>query len=234
MLKGEGLWFRYGAKLPWVVRDRSLAIAPGEVVGLVAPSGYGKTTLGKLLAGYLRPSHGRVTLDEQPLPGGYCPVQLVFQNPELSVNPRWRIDRILREKHPPQPHILDGLGIHPGWMTRYPHELSGGELQRVAIARVLNRNTRYLIADEMTAMLDANTQALIWQVVLEFARQYQVGIIAISHNTPLLKRICQQNGLERLINLDSERPTSYQARPKTSAARIWDNTIQDPNLLPRK
>jgi peptide/nickel transport system ATP-binding protein len=69
-------------------------------------------------------------------------VQLVFQNPELAVNPRWRIDRILREGHPPQLHHLDALGIHPGWLTRYPHELSGGELQRVAIARVLNRQTR--------------------------------------------------------------------------------------------
>ena len=191
MLKGEGLWFRYGAQLPWVVQDRSLTVAPGQVVGLMAPSGYGKTTLGKLLAGFLAPTRGQITLDEQPLPTqGYCPVQLVFQNPELAVNPRWRIDRILREGHPPHLHHLDALGIHPGWLTRYPHELSGGELQRVAIARVLNRQTRYLIADEMTAMLDANTQALIWQVILEFARQNQVGVIAISHDRPLLERLC--------------------------------------------
>lgn len=193
MLKGEGLWFRYGAQLPWVVQDRSLTVAPGQVVGLMAPSGYGKTTLGKLLAGFLPPTRGQILLDDQPLPlRGYCPVQLVFQNPELAVNPRWRIDRILREGHPPQLHHLEALGIHPGWMTRYPHELSGGELQRIAIARVLNRQTRYLIADEMTAMLDANTQALIWQVILEFARQNQVGVIAISHDRPLLNRVCQE------------------------------------------
>ncbi|MDB9528968.1 ATP-binding cassette domain-containing protein [Oscillatoria sp. CS-180] len=208
MLTGKGLWFRYGVKLPWVVRDQSLGIMPGEVIGLMAPSGYGKTTLGKLLAGYLMPTQGHVALDEQPLPKrGYCPVQLVFQNPELSVNPRWRIDHILREGHPPQQHILDALGIHPGWLTRYPHELSGGELQRVAIARILNRHTRYLIADEMTAMLDANTQALIWQVVLDFARQYQVGIIAISHDQPLLQRICQRDDLaseQGIITLKSD------------------------------
>ena len=192
MLNGEGLWFRYGAKLPWVVRDRTLSIAPGEVIGLMAPSGHGKTTLGKLLAGYLVPTQGRVTLDDQLLPTqGYCPVQLVFQNPELSVNPRWRIDRILREGHSIRSHYLKSLGIHPGWMTRYPHELSGGELQRVAIARILNPNTRYLIADEMTAMLDANTQALIWQVVLEFVHQYHVGIMVISHDKSLLMQLCQ-------------------------------------------
>ena len=207
MLNGEGLWFRYGSKLPWVVRDRTLSVLPGEVVGLMAPSGYGKTTLGKLLAGYLTPNRGRIALDEQPLPNqGYCPVQLVFQNPELSVNPRWRIERILSEGSPPQLQLLDALGIHPGWMTRYPHELSGGELQRVAIARVLNRNTRYLIADEMTAMLDANTQALIWQVILKFAHQYQVGVIAISHDKPLLERICES--VQRTESYDgSSKPT---------------------------
>ncbi|MFQ4140478.1 ABC transporter ATP-binding protein [Nodosilinea sp. PGN35] len=208
MLKGNGLWFRYGAHLPWVVQERSLSVAPGQVVGLMAPSGYGKTTLGKLLAGYLAPTRGQITLDTQPLPPrGYCPVQLVFQNPELAVNPRWRIDRILREGHPPPLHYLDALGIHPGWLTRYPHELSGGELQRVAIARVLNRQTRYLIADEMTAMLDANTQALIWQVVLEFARQNQVGLIAISHDQPLLERLCH-----------AARETSMGNAPADSAA----------------
>ncbi|MEM1253494.1 MAG: ATP-binding cassette domain-containing protein [Cyanobacteria bacterium P01_H01_bin.21] len=216
MLKGEGLWFRYSARLPWVVREQTLAILPGEIVGLMAPSGYGKTTLGKLLAGYLTPTQGHVTLDQQPLPSrGYCPVQLVFQNPELSVNPRWHIDHILQEGHPPQQHILDALGIHPGWMSRYPHELSGGELQRVAIARVLNRNTRYLIADEMTAMLDANTQALIWQVVLNFARQLQIGIIAISHNASLLKRLCDSDdniAEQRIMHLQLHRDSEYPVK----------------------
>lgn len=213
MLQGKDLWFRYGADLPWVVQAQTLTVAPGEVIGLMAPSGYGKTTLGKLLAGYLQPTQGQVYLDERPLPTrGYCPVQLVFQHPELAVNPRWRIDRILREGHPPALHYLDALGIHSGWMTRYPHELSGGELQRVAIARTLNRHTRYLIADEMTAMLDANTQALIWQVILDFAQQFQVGIIAISHDRPLLQRLCQnphQSGQATILQL----PTDTQSHP---------------------
>ncbi|MEM1292708.1 MAG: ATP-binding cassette domain-containing protein [Cyanobacteria bacterium P01_H01_bin.162] len=213
MLKAEELWFRYGAHLPWVVREQTLVIAPDDVMGLMAPSGYGKTTLGKLLAGYLTPTQGHITLDEQPLPQrGYCPVQIVFQNPELAVNPRWRIDRILREGHPPQLQYLDALGIHSSWMSRYPHELSGGELQRVAIARVLNRHTRYLIADEMTVMLDANTQALIWQVVAAFAHQYGVGVIAISHNQPLLNRICRP---QAIINLSQNAAPQYT--PKSPA-----------------
>ena len=198
MLKGNKLWFRYGERSPWVIQDRSLAVAPGEILGLMAPSGYGKTTLGKVLAGYLPAVKGSVSVNGRSLPKrGYCPVQLVFQNPELSVNPRWRIQQILQEGYSPDSEQLAALGIHPGWLSRYPHELSGGELQRVAIARILNPATRYLIADEMTAMLDANTQALIWQIVLKFVRQQRVGLIVISHDQPLLKRLCDQ-----ILNLD--------------------------------
>lgn len=193
MLKGNDLWFRYGDRLPWVVQSQSLAVAPGEVVGIMAPSGYGKTTLGKLLTGYLSPLKGQVTVAGRSLPSkGYCPVQMIFQNPELSVNPRWRIQQILQESSAPDAKRLEALGIHPGWLSRYPHELSGGELQRVAIARLLNPATRYLIADEMTAMLDANTQALIWQVMLAFAKQQQVGLVVIAHDLPLLRRLCDR------------------------------------------
>ncbi len=200
MLRGDNLWFRYGDRLPWVIRNRSLAVASGEVLGLMAPSGYGKTTLGRLLAGYLSPKKGQVTLAEKPVSQkGYSPVQLIFQNPELSINPRWRIRQILQEGCSPKPAVLQALGIHSGWLTRYPHELSGGELQRVAIARILNPSTQYLIADEMTAMLDANTQALIWQGVLSFVRQQQVGLIAISHDEPLLQRLC-----DRILRLDND------------------------------
>lgn len=212
MLKGNNLWFRYGKQSPWVVEARSLTVAPGEILGLMAPSGYGKTTLGKLLAGYLQPSRGTVSVDGQALPNqGYCPVQLVFQNPELAINPRWRIRQILAESHPPDAHWLEAFGIHPGWLSRYPHELSGGELQRVAIARILNPATRYLIADEMTAMLDANTQALIWQGVLTFVQQQQVGLIVISHDEPLLKRICVGGASpreNRILDLSHDSPAT--------------------------
>ncbi len=193
MLKGKSLWFRYRDHLPWVIENKSLSVNPGEVLGLVAPSGYGKTTLAKLLAGYLSPRRGVVSVAGRPLSRtGYCPVQLVFQNPELAVNPRWRIDQILREGGSPEPTQLEALGIYPSWLRRYPHELSGGELQRVAIARILNPQTRYLIADEMTAMLDANTQALIWQTVLAFVRQQHIGLVVISHDQPLLQRLCDK------------------------------------------
>ncbi|PMB53928.1 ABC transporter ATP-binding protein [Fischerella thermalis CCMEE 5201] len=193
MLKAEHLSFRYRSQQPWLLRDLNLSLERGEVVGLTGPSGLGKTTIGKLLAGYLQPTQGKVTYDGQPLPNkGYCPVQLIFQNPELAVNPRWRINKILAEGQPPSAYLLASLSIHQNWLSRYPHELSGGELQRIAVARSLNSHTRYLIADEMTAMLDANTQALIWQVVIKYAKEHEVGILVISHEAPLLKRLCNR------------------------------------------
>jgi peptide/nickel transport system ATP-binding protein/Fe3+-transporting ATPase len=197
MLKGENLSFRYNDRQPWILQDVDIEVAPGEIVGLSAPSGFGKTTLGKLLAGYLTPTQGRVMLNSQPLPHrGYSPVQLIFQNPELAVNPRWRIGKILNEGLPPSNDLLKALSIHNSWLTRWPHELSGGELQRIAVARSLGSRTQYLIADEMTAMLDANTQALIWQAVISYTRQHNLGLLVISHEAPLLKRLCS-----RLIDL---------------------------------
>ncbi|HEY9693905.1 MAG TPA: ATP-binding cassette domain-containing protein [Oculatellaceae cyanobacterium] len=197
MLIGKQLSFRYSPSHPWLLRDFSVAIAPGEIVGLMGPSGFGKTTLAKLLAGYLTPTQGSVTVDNHSLPlRGYSPVQLIFQNPELAVNPRWRIDKILQEGHIPTPDLLKTLGVHKNWFDRYPHELSGGELQRIAVARVLNCATRYLIADEMTAMLDANTQALIWQAVLNYTRTNHIGLLVVSHQFALLERFC-----DRIIDL---------------------------------
>ncbi len=197
MLKGEQLAFRYGADKPWILHQIDIEIAPGEAVGLSGPSGQGKTTLAKVLAGYIKPTAGHVTVARQPLPiRGYCPVQLIFQHPELAVNPRWRIDQILHEGFSPPIALLDALSIDSNWLTRWPHELSGGELQRLAVARALGPSTHYLIADEMTAMLDANTQAQIWQVVLAHARQHHLGLLVISHEAPLIKRLC-----DRVINL---------------------------------
>lgn len=202
MLKGEDLGYRYGAHQRWILRHRSISLSPGQRLGLYGPSGYGKTTLAKLLAGYLSPTEGWITLNDKPLPTqGYHPVQLIFQNPELAINPRWRIHQILSEAGDPDPKHLQLLSIDRSWLNRWPHELSGGELQRIAVARALGSQTRYLICDEMTAMLDANTQALIWQAVLTLAQQRRLGLLVISHDRPLLDRICDSI-LEAPIQVD--------------------------------
>ncbi|WP_224749998.1 ABC transporter ATP-binding protein [Halomonas sp. ML-15] len=175
-----------------VLRGVSLRLAAGEWVGLSGASGSGKSTLGRLLAGHHTPRRGSLRLDAAPLPPhGLHPVQWLPQVPELAVNPRWRIGRILAEAWTPDAALRRRFGIADDWLERYPHELSGGELQRVAVLRSLAPGVRYLIADEISSMLDAITQAELWQTLAEIAEQRDLGVLVIGHDQALLKRLCQ-------------------------------------------
>lgn len=194
MLEASSLAYRYGKQHSWLFNELDLRITPGEIVGLSGPSGQGKSTLAKVLAGYLTPGSGRVMVDGHPLPAsGHCPVQLLFQHPELAVNPRWKVSKILREAEESSVTLRQDLGIEPAWLNRYPHELSGGELQRVCLARALGSGTRYLLCDEITSMLDALTQVHIWRVVLDIACSRRLGVLVISHNKTLLARLCSRD-----------------------------------------
>lgn len=196
-LKAENISFRYTEKSEWIIKDISLQVESGERVGLVAPSGYGKSTLSKILAGYREPSSGKVLIDGNPLPKkGYCPVQMISQHPELAVNPRWKMEKILNESWNPDEELLKKMGIEHSWLTRWPSELSGGELQRFCIARVLSPKTKFLLCDEITTMLDVVTQAQIWHLLLEIAEERNLGMIIITHNKALAERVCT-----RLIDL---------------------------------
>jgi peptide/nickel transport system ATP-binding protein len=190
LLEGKNLGFRYG-RGEWIVKKIDISIKQGEVVGLVGPSGSGKTTLARLLAGYDKPQTGSVTCDGTPLiASGVQPVQLVFQHPEKAVNPRWRMRQTIREGWLPDSAFLHMLGIEEEWLDRWPNELSGGELQRFCVARALGPQTRFLIADEMTTMLDAITQAQIWHTVMDIAERRNLGILMISHEPSLIQRLC--------------------------------------------
>lgn len=193
MLHAEDLWFRYRAHLPWVVRGASVRIEPGEVVGLHGPSGTGKSTLGRLLAGFVEPHRGRVTVDGVPARADRRrrrphPVQLVLQHPELAMDPRWTVREVLAEAGAPARGIeaLAPTLVAPQWLDRFPHEISGGELQRVNLARALLARARCIVADEISASLDAVTQARVWRLLLAAAREGEIGVLAISHDRPLL------------------------------------------------
>lgn len=189
-LEARNVYFRYDKKMPWVLENRSLTVSKGERLALFAPSGYGKTTLAMLLAGYLQPTQGEVLLDGNPLYSkGVCPVQLIYQHPEKAINPRWRLRRVLEESGQLREDMLDAFGIERAWLDRFPRELSGGELQRFCVARALLSGADYLICDEISTMLDVITQAQIWNVVLEEAKKQNMGIIAVTHNRHLAQRI---------------------------------------------
>lgn len=193
MLEASGLWFRYARRGPWVPADVELALAPGEILGLRGASGCGKTTLGRVLSGYLAPQRGHVRVDGGvPASARRHPVQLISQHPELAVDPRWRLREILAEAGPSDPCLLEALSVDAGWLDRFPHELSGGELQRVAVARALAGRPRYVVADEVSAMLDPITQAQIWGVLLRHVREEGLGLLAICHDDVLLQVVADR------------------------------------------
>ena len=204
MLEARDLAFAYPGHAA-VYQGFNLSVAPGERVALQAPSGFGKTTLCQLLAGYLRPATGQVLVDGTPLPRrGVCPVQLVWQHPENAVDPRMRMAATLAEAGvgdgaaksvrdasvgPEKTELLERLGIRDAWLTRFPHELSGGELQRFCIARALATRPRFVVADEMSTMLDALTQARIWRVLVEEVERTGAGLVFVSHSPALTGRV---------------------------------------------
>ena len=175
-----------------VVRDFSLELKSGERVTLAGPSGCGKSTVCQLLAGYLRPDAGSVLLNGAPFsprPGVPNPVQLVWQHPEQALDPNLRLRASIEEGgHVPE-ELRERLGIKPEWFLRRPHELSGGQLQRCCIARALAVNPRFLIADEISTMLDAVTQQQVWSFLLGYCACHGVGLVLVTHSDALRERV---------------------------------------------
>lgn len=192
VLQAKNVSFRYKEDGPLILENLSFEVREGERVGLRGKSGIGKTTLCRLLAGYEKPASGEILLDGRPIMNyrGYCPVQMIWQTPEHAVNPRRKMKTVLEEGDQISAHIVEGLGIEPDWKERFPAELSGGELQRFCIARALGERTRFLLADEISTMLDLITQSQIWNFLLEEAERRNLGLVAVSHSDALLERVC--------------------------------------------
>ena len=195
MLKANNINFSYHPS--HLILDRiNLSIKPGEVVGVHGESGVGKSTLAKIMANYLKPDKGTICVDGKEYPlKARNPVQLISQHPEKAINPHWQMKQVLEESGQYSNQFLEALGISKEWMHRFPSQLSGGELQRFCLARAIAPETKYLIADEMTTMLDAITQAQIWQAVLQFVHKQQLGVLVISHELSLMKKVC-----DRILN----------------------------------
>ena len=190
LLEAKNITFSYTKKKKFL-DNISLGIEKGERVALVGPSGCGKSTLSQILAGYMKPDKGEVYFDGKLLlEKGYCPVQLIYQHPEKAINPRWKLGRTLTEAWEPDQELLDDMGIEKEWLTRYPIELSGGEMQRFCIARAMGPDTKFVIADEMTTMLDVITQAQIWELLLHIVDKRNLGMLVVTHNPLLAERIC--------------------------------------------
>ncbi|GHD26136.1 ABC transporter ATP-binding protein [Streptomyces galbus] len=193
-----------------VVRHATLSLAPGESVGLLGPSGCGKSTLARVAALLHRPDTGTVTLDGSPVRGWRhrapraqrTAVGVVFQQPRLSADPRLRLTELIteplrathrRDEIPRRlAELAPAVGLTPDLLDRRPHEVSDGQLQRACLARALVLRPRWLVCDEMTAMLDASTTAALVAAVEDYRAATGAGLLAVGHDHVLLQRWCER------------------------------------------
>jgi oligopeptide/dipeptide ABC transporter ATP-binding protein len=206
--------FGGGSQLVKAVDEVSLAVAPGEIVCLVGESGCGKTTTGKIAAGLLPPTGGRVLFEGQDVAtttGAAFQryrraVQIVHQDPYASLNPvntiydtlraplirhglvRGRADALRRIRE-----LLEMVDLTPAddFVPKYPHELSGGQRQRVSIARALTVEPRFIVADEAVSMVDVSIRVSLLNVLLRLRERLGVGFLFITHDLALAKYFAQ-------------------------------------------
>jgi ABC-type glutathione transport system ATPase component len=222
LLRARGLVVAYGrpawrlggrGAAPVVLQGVDIGVGKGETVGIVGESGSGKTTLGRALLGLVKPAAGSVVfdgrditaLDEQTRRPLRRRMQMIFQDPMSSLNPRHTIGRILTE--PVLLHglakshqaalalvhnILDRVGLARSTVDRYSYELSGGQRQRVGIARAVVLRPDFVLADEIVSGLDVSTQAQVLRLLKELTGEMHLALAFISHDLSVVRSICQR------------------------------------------
>lgn len=230
MLELRAVTAGYDRRVP-VVRDASLTVAPGEAVGLLGPSGCGKSTLARVAALLHRPDSGTVLLDGEPVHrwrhraprDQRTAIGVVFQQPRLSADPRLRLTDLIAEplratgrRDEAADRVAElaaTVGLTPDLLNRRPHEVSDGQLQRACLARALALRPRWLICDEMTAMLDASTSAALVEAVEEYRDRTGAGLLAVGHDRTLLHRWC-----DRAVHWESVIPAPAQQGARRSVS----------------
>ncbi|MFG2983877.1 ABC transporter ATP-binding protein [Streptomyces sp. NPDC048258] len=209
MLELKDITAGYDRRTP-VVRGAHLTLRPGESLGLLGPSGCGKSTLARVAALLHRPDRGTVALDGHTVTGFAHRAQrslrtsvgLVFQQPRPAADPRLRLRDLVAEPlratgrrtevEARVAELTERVGLGGDLLTRRPHEVSDGQLQRACLARALVLRPRWLVCDEMTAMLDASTAAALVTVVEEYRAETGAGLLAVGHDPVLLGRWCDR------------------------------------------
>lgn len=245
-----------GAKTVHAVSRVSLQVARGETLGLVGESGCGKSTLGRAVLQLRRPTSGKVLFDGQDLTAMQGDalrlmrrrVQLIFQDPIASLNPRRRIGDIVAEplvisgvKDPAErqrrvDEVLAAVGLDPAIVVgRLPHEFSGGQCQRICIARALVLNPEFIICDEPVSALDVSIRAQILNLLEEMKARYGLTLLFIAHDLAVVKAVSDRVAVMYLGRLcevgPSEQLFAKPAHPYT-ALLLEAIPVPDPDMRP--
>lgn len=188
------------------VDGASISLQKGKTLGLLGQSGSGKSTLGQMMVGLLKPDSGELFFHSKllsyPIRGqARRRIQILFQHPEVSFNPQLTLRQSLVEpfKLMGKPFddgailsVIEPFGLHAEHLARYPGELSGGELQRAALARVTVLEPEMILLDEPTSMLDVITQAQMIDFLHRYQQQHQTAYLFITHSTALAEQFCDE------------------------------------------
>lgn len=208
------------------VKGVSFELGAGEILGIVGESGSGKSTIAKTLIGLEKPSAGEIVWANTVRSG----VQMIFQDAVGSLNPRMTIRQTLaevlrfsrkpRESTKTPAELLDLVGLSSAVLDQYPREMSGGQCQRVSIARALACNPDILIADEPVSALDVSVQARILNLLRDLRRELQLSILLIAHDLAVVKNVCDRICvMERGLFVDVGPSEEVFARPQSDYTR---------------
>jgi oligopeptide/dipeptide ABC transporter ATP-binding protein len=247
-------------RVPRVVRavdGVSLRVAAGETLGLVGESGCGKSTLARCVLRLIEPTRGRVLLDEEDLTAlpeealrrRRRDIQMVFQDPTASLNPRLSVAATVDEPlalHTPLAgaarrervdEVLEEVGLGAGLRDRYPHQLSGGQRQRVNIARAIATHPRLVVLDEPTSALDVSLRARVILLLAELKRRMGMTYLFISHDLSTVRYLCDRVAVMYLGVLVEEAPAAelfdHPAHPYTRAL-LSCIPVPDPDVAPER
>jgi len=213
----------------------SIAIAEGEVLGLVGESGCGKSTLGRMVAGILPPTAGEIAYKGKAIAAkgteegdlAALQIQMIFQDPMSSLNPRMRVEDIIgeaavyhkiispKDMSSYAAEVMGRVGLDPGYARRYPHQFSGGQRQRIGIARALAVKPEFLVCDEAIAALDVSIQAQVINLFMDLRQDLNLTYLFISHDLSVVEHISDRVVIMYLGRVVEVAPTNelFDDRP---------------------